>query len=98
MYNSDYSGITHNRVLSGDLYAQRLQKLIYLYLFITTDCFMKISLQSLEQILDFRCMYDKYIVQKASICQVTAMLATSKNILFPAGARVIIKVLGHQYR
>ena len=29
---------------------QRLQKLIYLYLF--TDCFMKISLQSSEQSLD----------------------------------------------
>ena len=36
-----YSGIVCGRVLSGELYAQRLQKLIYLYLF--TDCFMKIS-------------------------------------------------------
>ena len=33
-----YSGITRGRVLNGELYAQRLQKLIYLYLF--TDCFM----------------------------------------------------------
>ena len=31
-----------------ELYAERLQKLIYLYLF--ADCFMTISLQSLEQI------------------------------------------------
>ena len=35
-------------MLNGELYAQRLQKLIYLYLF--TDCFMKISLQFSEQI------------------------------------------------
>ena len=33
---------------NGELYAQRLQKLVYLYLF--TDCFMKIALQSSEQI------------------------------------------------
>ena len=33
-----YSGITCGRVLNGELHAQRLQKLIYLYLF--TDCFM----------------------------------------------------------
>ena len=37
-----YPGITRGRVLKGEFYAQRLQKLIYLYLF--TDCFMKISL------------------------------------------------------
>ena len=42
------SGITRGRVLNGKLYAQRVQKLIYLYLF--TDCFMKISPKSLEQI------------------------------------------------
>ena len=35
------SGITCGRVLNGELYAQRFQKLIYLHLF--TDCFMKIS-------------------------------------------------------
>ena len=29
-----YSGTTRGRVLNGELYAQRLQKLIYLYLFI----------------------------------------------------------------
>ena len=38
-----YPGITSGRVLNGELYAQRLQKLMYLYL--STDCFMKISLQ-----------------------------------------------------
>ena len=38
------SGITCDRVLKGELCAQRLQKLIYLHLF--TDCFMKTSLQS----------------------------------------------------
>ena len=46
-----YSGITCSRVLNGELYAQILQKLIYLYLF--TDCFMKVSLQSSEQITDY---------------------------------------------
>ena len=38
------SGITCGTVLNGELYAQRLQKLIYLHL--STDCFMKISLHS----------------------------------------------------
>ena len=41
------SGITRCRVLNVELYAQRLQKLIYLHLF--TDCFMKISIQSMGQ-------------------------------------------------
>ena len=40
-----YSGITHDRVLNGELYAQRLQKLV-LYLYLFTNCFMQISLQS----------------------------------------------------
>ena len=42
------SGITCVRVHNGELYAQGVQKLIYLHLL--TDCFMNISLQSLEQI------------------------------------------------
>ena len=42
------AGITLGRVPTRDLYAQQLQKLIYLHL--CTDCFMKISLQSSEQI------------------------------------------------
>ena len=42
------SGITLDGVFSGEFYGQRFQKLIYLHLF--TYCFMKISLQSLEQI------------------------------------------------
>ena len=33
-----YCGITHGRVLIGELYARRLQTLIYLHL--STDCFM----------------------------------------------------------
>ena len=41
------SGITHGRLLKGELYAQKFQKLIYLHLF--TDCFMKFSPQLLEQ-------------------------------------------------
>ena len=41
------SGITSGRVLNGELYAQRLHKLIYLPLL--TGCFMKISLQSSER-------------------------------------------------
>ena len=41
-----YSGITRGRVLIGELCAKRLQKLTYLHLF--RDCFMKISLESLE--------------------------------------------------
>ena len=40
------SGITSGRVFNGELYAQRLQKLIYLHLL--TGWFMKISLQSSE--------------------------------------------------
>ena len=51
------SGITHGRVLSGELYAQRLQKLIYLYFF--TDCFMKISSQSLVK-QDINIQYKVY--------------------------------------
>ena len=39
---------SRGRVFNGELYAQRLQKLIYLHLF--TDFFMKISLHSSEQI------------------------------------------------
>ena len=38
------SGITCGRVFNGELYAQKLQKLIYLHL--SSDCFMKISLHS----------------------------------------------------
>ena len=30
-YNSDFSQITRGRVLNGELYTQRLQKLIYLH-------------------------------------------------------------------
>ena len=41
------SAITRGRVLNGELYAQRFEKLIYLHLF--TDCFMKISFWPLEQ-------------------------------------------------
>ena len=41
------SEITRGRVLNGELYAQRLQKLIYLHL--STDCFMQISLHSSGQ-------------------------------------------------
>ena len=43
-----YSGITRGIVLNGERYAQRLEKLIYLYLF--TDCSMPISSQSSKQI------------------------------------------------
>ena len=43
------SGITCGRVLNGELYVQRFEKLIYLYIF--TDYFMTISPQSLEQTL-----------------------------------------------
>ena len=56
------SGITRGRVLNLGLYAQRLQKLIYLHLF--TDCLMKISLQSLEQIFAFvyRLFHEDFII------------------------------------
>ena len=43
-----YSGITHGRVLNGEFYAERFQKLLCLNLF--TDYFMNISTQSSEQI------------------------------------------------
>ena len=45
-----YSGITRGRVLNGELYAQRLHKLIYLCL--STECFMKISFHFSGQIMD----------------------------------------------
>ena len=40
------SGITSGRVLNGELYAKRLQQLIYLHLL--AGCFMNISLQFSE--------------------------------------------------
>ena len=57
-------GITRGRVLNGELYAQRLQKLIYQRLF--TDCFIKISLQSSEEICseDWREIFMKQSVNK----------------------------------
>ena len=42
------SGITRGRVLNGELYAQILQKLIYLNL--STECFMKIGVYRKMQI------------------------------------------------
>ena len=58
-------------------------------------------------------LYGLYAAQKATIHQVTTMLAASKNVLFPghnyvlttgtddpslACARAIIKMSGHQYQ
>ena len=48
LYNSSMFSESRGRMLNGELYAQRFQKLIYLHLF--TECFVKISLQSLWQI------------------------------------------------
>ena len=45
-----YSGIIGGRVLNGELYTQRLHKLIYLCL--STECFMKISFYFSGQIMD----------------------------------------------
>ena len=45
------SGIERGGMINGELYAQRFQKLICLHLF--TDCLMKISPQSVEQIQYF---------------------------------------------
>ena len=45
-----YSGIIRGRVLNGELYTQRLHKLIYLCL--STECFMKISFHFSGQIMD----------------------------------------------
>ena len=45
-----YSGITRGRVLNGELYTQRLHKVIYLCL--STKCFMKISFYISGQIMD----------------------------------------------
>ena len=57
------SEITHGRVLNGELYAQRFQKLIYLHLFI--DCVMNLSPQASEQI-QFRTVFVLTIEEKAS--------------------------------
>ena len=48
-YNSDLFWITRGRVINGELYAQILQNLIYLYLFTDCSCFMKVSRQSSEK-------------------------------------------------
>ena len=48
-----YSGITCGRMLNGELYTQRLQALIYLYL--STGCFMKIDFPPL-----FRTLVDDF--------------------------------------
>ena len=53
---------TSGRVLNGELYAQRLQKLIYLHLF--TDCFMKIPLHSSEQNILYIEIFMKQSVNK----------------------------------
>ena len=55
---STCSGITHGRVLNGELYAQTFQKLIYLHSF--TDGFKKISPQPSQQIqlLNYICSDD----------------------------------------
>ena len=56
------SGITSGRVLNGELYAQILQKLIYLHLL--TGCFMKISLQSSKQNLVANVVFGKQVQKK----------------------------------
>ena len=54
------SGITRSWFFNGELYAQRLQKLVYLHL--VTNCFMEISLQSSKQILQnhYMCSVECY--------------------------------------
>ena len=51
LFHEDFSsidaGITRGRMLSGELYAQIFQKLVYLHLI--RGCFMKTSPQSSEQ-------------------------------------------------
>ena len=47
------SGIASGRVLNGELYAQILQKLIYLHLL--TGCFMKLSLQLIKANISGKC-------------------------------------------
>ena len=41
------SGIICGRVLNGEFYAQRFQKLIYVHVF--TDCFVKMFVQVIEE-------------------------------------------------
>ena len=59
------SGITSGKVLNEELYAKRLQKLIYLYSL--TGCFMKISLQSLKQNLCVSCIYNNNASIQATV-------------------------------
>ena len=58
---------SRGRVLNGERYAQRLQKLFYLDLF--TDCFMKISCHSSEgvQTDEWREIFMKLFVNKVSL-------------------------------
>ena len=56
-----YSGITIGRVLNRELYTNRFKKIIYLH--VSTDCFMKISLQSMGPV-DWREIFIKQSVDK----------------------------------
>ena len=54
-----YSGITRGKVLNGELYVQRLQ---FIYMYLNTDCFMKISLQIYSE--DWREIFMKQFVSE----------------------------------
>ena len=70
------SGITRGRVLNGELYAQRLQQLIYLHL--SKDCFMKISFQSTGQICSTISRYGLYtLLLHPSLLTLTVLVATT---------------------
>ena len=63
-------------MLNGELYRQRLQKLIYLYL--STDCFVKIALHSSEpKIKKVYYMYVKLYPNHNAV----SMLIQSKTIV-----------------
>ena len=56
------SVITHGRLLNGQIYAQRFQKLVYLHLF--TDYFMKFSPQLSVKL---QCLFEETIFLEQSV-------------------------------
>ena len=75
------SGITHGRVLNGELYAQRLQKLIYLHL--STDCFMKTNADKLPSVISvFLYVYVTGKLRNQAFCEMPKNFSHFLNIIY----------------
>ena len=71
------SGITRGRVLNGELYALRLQMLIYLHL--STNCFMKISLQPMVGPADWK---EIFMTQSTDKCKTINFCNLYNKLIF----------------